>query len=320
MFEGFAQFKTDFNTACLYIYRVMNIRTGFIPLGIEKQLYFEDIGDQKLPALFFIHGGPGLGCEEKHRTQFNLSKYRVILFDQRGCNRSQPAGDVSENTTQLLVQDIETLRKRLRIEKIILLGSSWGAVLALQYAAHFTERVEKIILKSPFWAQENDFLWSYTHQGAAQKLPQAWKDFSTCCSLEGGWPLINYYAEKILCDSPDLEALARWVNWEGALYFAERPSEQSNLSASGLNSFWINATKIQIHYLKNNFFLDDNSLKVAVQKIREKQIPAFCLQGDKDRVTPLEHLKEIQKLWPELAVKIVHGADHKIPEEELKLL
>ena len=320
MFAGFAQFKTDFNTACLYICRSMNIRTGFIPLGIEKQLYYEDIGDPKLPALFFIHGGPGLGCEEKHRSQFDLTKYRVILFDQRGCNRSEPAGDLSENTTQLLVQDIETLRKRLRIEKIILLGSSWGAVLALQYAAQFSERVEKIILKSPFWAQENDFHWSYTAKGAAEKLPQAWKNFASCCSLEGGWPLINFYAEKILSDIPDLEALARWLNWEGALYFAERPSEQSPVTASTLSNFWINASKIQIHYLKNNFFLKENSLEIALQKIREKKIPAFCLQGDRDRVTPLEHLKEIQKLWPELEVKIIQGADHKIPEDELKLL
>ncbi len=320
MFAGFAQFKTDFNTACLYIYRSMNIRTGFIPLGIEDQLYYEDIGDQNLPALFFIHGGPGLGCEEKHRTQFNLTKYRVILFDQRGCNRSEPAGDISQNTTQLLVQDIETLRKRLRIEKITLLGSSWGAVLALQYAAKFSERVEKIILKSPFWAQENDFCWSYTQQGAAQKLTQAWKDFASCCSLEGGWSLVNFYAEKILRDSPDFEALARWVNWEGALYFAERPKEHTLLTASTLNKFWINVSKIQIHYLKNNFFLKDKDVEEAIQKIRTQKIQTLCLQGDRDWVTPLEHLKEIQKIWPELEVKIIPGADHKIPEEELKLL
>jgi proline iminopeptidase len=298
----------------------MNIRTGFIPLGIEDQLYYEDIGDQNLPALFFIHGGPGLGCEEKHRSQFNLSKYRVVLFDQRGCNRSEPAGDILQNTTQLLVQDIETLRKRLRIEKIILLGSSWGAVLALQYAAKFSERVEKIILKSPFWAQENDFRWSYTQQGAAQKLTQAWKDFASCCSLEGGWPLVNFYAEKILSESPDHEALARWVNWEGALYFAERSSEQSPVTASTLSNFWINVSKIQIHYLKNNFFLNEKDVEEAIQKIRSQKIQTFCLQGNNDWVTPLEHLKKIQKIWPELEVKIIEGADHKIPEEELKLL
>lgn len=298
----------------------MNIRTGFIPLGIEDQLYYEDIGDQNLPALFFIHGGPGLGCEEKHRSQFNLTKYRVILFDQRGCNRSEPAGDISQNTTQLLVQDIETLRKRLKIEKITLLGSSWGAVLALQYAAKFSERVEKIILKSPFWAQENDFRWSYTQRGVAQKLTQAWKDFASCCTLEGGWPLINFYAEKILSDSPDLEALARWVNWEGALYFAERPKEHTLLTASTLNKFWINASKIQIHYLKNNFFLKEKDVEEAIQKIRAQKIQTLCLQGDKDWVTPLEHLREIQKIWPEVEVKIIPGADHKIAEEGLKLL
>ena len=271
----------------------MNIRTGFIPLGIEDQLYYEDIGDQNLPALFFIHGGPGLGCEEKHRTQFNLTKYRVILFDQRGCNRSEPAGDISQNITQLLVQDIETLRKRLRIEKITLLGSSWGAVLALQYAAKFSERVEKIILKSPFWAQENDFRWSYTQQGAAQKLTQAWKDFASCSTLEGGWPLVNLYAEQILRDSPDFEALARWVNWEGALYFAERPKEHTLLTATTLNKFWTNVSKIQIHYLKNKFFLKEKDVKEAIQKIRTQKIQTLCLQGDKDWVTPLEHLKEI---------------------------
>ena len=298
----------------------MKIRTGFIPLGIEDQLYFEDIGDSSLPALFFIHGGPGLGCEEKHRSQFNLEKYRVILFDQRGCNRSEPAGDISQNTTQLLVQDIETLRKRLRIEKITLLGSSWGAVLALLYAAQFSERVEKIILKSPFWAQENDFLWSYTKQGAAKKLTQAWDEFSGPSYKEGGWPLVNLYAEKILCGSPDLEALARWTNWEGALYFAERPQEQTPLTPSTLNKFWINVGKIQMHYLKNKFFLKETSIKEAIEKIRSAKISSFCLQGDKDWVTPLEHLKEIQKIWTELEVKIVKNADHKIPDEELKLL
>src|SRR4051812_897836 len=109
----------------------MDLKTGFIPAGIEHQIYFEDVGDPTKQPLLFLHGGPGNGCDEKHRMLFDLDRYRVLLVDQRGSNRSQPLGCISDNTTDFIIQDIETLRRRLKIEKLTLVGSSWGAIPAI---------------------------------------------------------------------------------------------------------------------------------------------------------------------------------------------
>lgn len=296
------------------------IRSGYLPVGIDHQLYFEDVGDSKREALLFLHGGPGLGCEEKHRTQFNLNKYRVILLHQRGSGKSQTQGEINDNTTQHLVKDIEVLRKRLKLEKFSILGSSWGAVPAALYAAEHPGRINSVILKSPFLARKKDFLWAYSFEGAAKLLPLEWENFSFNNRYQGG-ELVNKYYQALIHNEASKkerhEWTCRWLNWEGAQYFYSRPHEKVLFTEETLTPYWSNVARIQIHYTKNRFFLDENGILPYIDKIAAAPIYGLCLQGGKDIVTPASEVEELKIHWPSLEISLLPDADHKIPEEEM---
>lgn len=298
----------------------VEIRTGYLPVGIDHQLYFEDVGDPHREALLFLHGGPGLGCEEKHRKQFNLNKYRVILMHQRGSGKSQTQGEINDNTTQHLVNDIEVLRRRLKLEKFSILGSSWGAVPAAIYAAENPTRINSVILKSPFLARKKDFVWGYTMDGVAKLLPAEWQTFSFNGKYQGGELVEKYYRALIhneVSANERKEWICRWLNWEGAQYFYSRPHEKSVFTHERLTPYWMNVAQIQIHYAKNKFFLDENGILPYIDKIAAAPIYGLCLQGAKDIVTPPSELEELKARWPSLEISLLPEADHKIPEEEL---
>ena len=134
--------------------------TGFIKKGIHE-IYYEQCGNPKGKPAIFLHGGPGGGAGKLSRRFFNPKKYRIILFDQRGCGRSKPYASVQNNTTWHLVSDIEAIRKKLSIKKVVLFGGSWGAALSLIYAQSYPEMVSKIILRGVFTMTQSELDWFY---------------------------------------------------------------------------------------------------------------------------------------------------------------
>lgn len=297
-------------------------RSGFLPVGVDHQLFFEDIGNPALEPLLFLHGGPGLGCEEKHRTAFNLNKYRVILLHQRGSGRSQTQGEINDNTTQHIVKDIEVLRKRLKLEKFSILGSSWGAVPAALYTAENPSRVNWLILKSPFLARRKEFLWSYSSEGFAKIAPlDAWYDFTLKQKYQGETLIQQYYSAIVHNEANKKELpqwYCNWLNWEGTQYFYSRPHEKVLFTPETLTPYWKNVAKIQIHYTKNRYFLDINGIIPALEKIAtHPHILGLCIQGGKDQVTPASEFADIKAAWPSIELKLIPEADHKIPDEEL---
>src|SRR5690242_7540809 len=116
-------------------------RRGYLRVSRLHRLYYEECGNPKGKPAVLLHGGPGAGSDQKMRRFFNPRKYRLVLFDQRGCGRSRPHASLVENTTQHLISDIEALRSHLGITRWLVLGGSWGSTLALAYAAAFPERV-----------------------------------------------------------------------------------------------------------------------------------------------------------------------------------
>ena len=139
-------------------------------------IYFEQSGSKTGLPVIFLHGGPGSGCNENHRRYFNPDKYRIIIFDQRGCNRSKPNGCVENNSTHDLLDDIESIRNKLNIEKLILFGGSWGATLALLYAEQYPQHVSAIILRGTFLATQCDFEW-FAHDGVSRIFPDYWQEY-----------------------------------------------------------------------------------------------------------------------------------------------
>ena len=149
--------------------------TGFL-MADEHEIYYEQCGNPNGKPAIFLHGGPGGGGSEEVRRFFNPDKYRIIIFDQRGCGRSKPHACLTNNTTWHLVDDIENLRKLLNIDKWLVFGGSWGSTLALAYSQSHPNSVTELILRGIFLLRKHELDWFYQY-GASQIFPEAWEDF-----------------------------------------------------------------------------------------------------------------------------------------------
>ena len=123
---------------------------GFLPVDETHKLYYEVSGNPNGEPIVFLHGGPGSKTDPKHRQFFDPKRFKIILFDQRGCGQSLPYASIENNTTWHLVADIEKLRTHLNVEKWIVFGGSWGSTLALSYAITHPQPVTRLILRGLF--------------------------------------------------------------------------------------------------------------------------------------------------------------------------
>src|SRR5262245_26768258 len=151
-------------------------RAGRLRVSSLHTLYFEECGNPKGKPIVFLHGGPGGGIDPVYRRYFHPRKWRVVLFDQRGCGRSRPNAELRENTTWDLVADIERLRGLLSIEKWVVFGGSWGSTLALSYAEKHPDRVKGLVLRGIFLLRRKELEWFY-QEGANHLFPDAWEEY-----------------------------------------------------------------------------------------------------------------------------------------------
>ena len=105
--------------------------TNILSTKDGHRIYYEQCGNPSGVPVIVFHGGPGAGCNPNMRRYFDPNYYRIILFDQRGCGKSKPHASIINNTTWHLVDDIESIRKNLKIKKFFIFGGSWGSTLAL---------------------------------------------------------------------------------------------------------------------------------------------------------------------------------------------
>ena len=168
-----------------------------------------------MPVLF-VHGGPGAGCEPYHRCFFDPDKYRIILFDQRGAGRSSPHAELSGNTTQALVADMEAIRQHLGVEQWVLFGGSWGSTLSLVYAETHPERVLGMILRGIFLCRQKEIDWFY-QSGASRIFPDYWQDFIKPIPEAERDDMVKAYYRRLTGDDEvaRMAAAKAWSIWEG---------------------------------------------------------------------------------------------------------
>lgn len=287
-------------------------RSGYLDVGSGHQLYWEESGKPNgLPAIF-LHGGPGSGTEPAHRGYFDPEKYRIILMDQRGCGKSKPHSSLVDNTTWHLVEDIEKLRKFLKIEKWLVFGGSWGSTLSLAYAEMHPSSVSALVLRGIFLGRPKELRWFYQF-GAHHLFPDEWEKYlDPIPENERGDLMQAYY--KRLTSSNEAErrrAASAWSAWEGTtlkLIF------DPNLFLQFTETSHADAiARIECHYFINNcFFKTDNWLIEQVDKIRK--IPAFIVQGRYDIVCPMESAWELHKAWPQAEFEVIADAGHAASE------
>jgi proline iminopeptidase len=287
-------------------------RQGQLPVSDLHTLYFEEVGNPEGQPVVFLHGGPGGGCIPKYRQYFDPAKWRVVLFDQRGCGRSQPHAELRENTTWNLVADIETLRSHLGIEQWFVCGGSWGSTLALAYSETHPEACLGLILRGIFTLRQQELRWFY-QSGANQFFPDAWEDYIKPIPVEERHDFIAAYYRRLTSPEATVrQAAARaWSIWEGST--SKLLPDPDTIERFGRDTFAAAFARIECHYFVNyGFFESDDWLLQNIAPIRH--LPAVIVQGRYDVVCPPVTAWELHRAWPEAEFLLIPDAGHSMTE------
>ncbi len=286
---------------------------GMLRVSALHTLYWEVSGNpQGIPAVF-VHGGPGGGTEAGHRGFFDPAKYRIVLFDQRGCGRSTPHAELRENTTWDLVADMERLREHLGIEKWLVFGGSWGSTLGLAYAETHPERVLALVLRGIFLVRQSEIDWFY-QGGCDQLFPDAWEDYLAAIPAAEHGDLVSAYYRRLTSDDPEVRiAAARaWSVWEArtSKLLVSEALVQRHQDGHYAEAF----ARIECHYFKHRcWFVRDDQLLADAWKLRN--IPGAIVQGRYDVVCPMRSAWDLHRAWPEAELHITPDAGHSAFEE-----
>ncbi len=286
--------------------------TGRLKVSDVHDIYFEVSGNPKGKPVVVCHGGPGGGTTPSMRRYFDPAKYRIVLFDQRGCGKSTPNAELDGNTTWDLVDDMEKLRRQLDIEKWQVFGGSWGSTLALAYAETHPERVTELVLRGIFTLRRSELLWFY-QEGASWMFADAWEDYLAPIPPAERDDLVAAYYRRLTGDNEaeKVGAAKAWSAWEGGTV-SFIPS-QERIDSFSADAFAIAFARIECHYFVNGgFFETDDQLIENAGKIRH--IPGVIVQGRYDVVTPMKTAWDLHKAWPEAELVLVGDAGHAASE------
>jgi len=277
-----------------------------LPVGGGHAIHVEESGHPGgFPALF-LHGGPGSQTRPLHRRFFDPGFYRIVLADQRGCGRSVPPGRTEENTTAHLVADIEAVRERLGLGRILLFGGSWGAALALAYASTHPDRVAAMVLRGVFLGTRAEVDWYLG--GLGRLVPQAWQALARG---EGGSDLLTRY--HALVSQGDAAAAQRWVAYEDAVMALD--SGQPALIGGQDENGALARARIQLHYLAHECFLAPGELDSKLARLC--RIPVLIVQGARDLVCPPRTALELAERLAHAELRLVEGGGHSAARPEM---
>lgn len=282
-----------------------------IEVSATHQLYLEESGNSQGIPVVFLHGGPGAGCEPFQRRFFDPERYRIVLFDQRGCGKSTPHAELTDNTTQDLVADIEQIREHLGIERWLVFGGSWGSTLGLVYAETFPERVLGLVLRGIFLCRPRDIHWFY-QDGASYVFPDYWQDYLAPIPAEERGNMVEAYYARLTGDDEitRMAAAKAWSSWEGRT--ATLLPRQSVIEHFAAPFTALSLARIECHYFINNSFMEPDQL--LKQASRLKGIPGVIVHGRYDVVCPVEQAFALHQAWPEAQLKVVADAGHSATE------
>lgn len=282
-----------------------------IAVDAPHVLYVEECGNaQGLPVLF-LHGGPGAGCEPYHRRFFDPQRYRIVLFDQRGCGRSTPHAELVGNTTQALIADIEIIRQHLGIERWVVFGGSWGSTLALLYAQAHTARLHGLILRGIFLCRPADIYWFY-QDGASHVFPDYWEDYLRPVPADERSELVTAYYRRLTGadEVARLAAAKAWSLWE-ARTATLRPSP-SVVDHFGAAHTALSLARIECHYFMHESFLQPDQILRDVHRLAD--IPGVIVHGRYDMVCPIDQAFALHRAWPQAELQVIGDAGHSATE------
>jgi proline iminopeptidase len=283
-------------------------RSGHLRVSPLHEVYYEECGNPRGVPAVFVHGGPGAGGDPGARRFFDPARYRIVLFDQRGCGRSRPHAELAENTTWHLVADMEQLRELLGIGRWLVFGGSWGSTLALAYAEKHPERVAALVLRGIFMLRPAELAWFYQH-GASEIFPDRWEEYVAPIPPAERGDLLRAFHRRLTGDDPAAaRAAARaWSVWEGATSHLYESAK--TVARFGADDFALALARIESHYFVNGGFLDaPDQLLRDVGRLRG--IPGVIVQGRYDVVCPMTTAWDLHRAWPQADFRLVPDAGH----------
>ena len=279
-------------------------------------IHVEESGNKDGKPVIFLHGGPGGGIEPIYRQYFDSKKWRIIIFDQRGCGQSKPHAELKENTTWDLIGDIEKIREHLTIEKWVVFGGSWGSTLSMSYAIMHPSRCKGLILRGIFMIRKKEINWFY-QEGASYIYPDAWEYYLAPIPENERGDLVAAYYKRLTSSNDDvrIEAAKAWSIWEAST---------SKLFQSGnyLHHFEDSSVaeafaRIECHYFINRgFFKEDGWILKNIDNI--KHIPAIIIQGRYDVVCPMQSAWDLNKVYTNSKLIIVNNSGHSMLEQGIQ--
>ena len=284
---------------------------GMLEVGDGNALYWECCGNADGKPALLVHGGPGIGCTERMRRAFDPERYRIVLFDQRGCGRSTPHAsgssvDMRCNTTHHLIADMEKLRAHLGIDRWLLSGGSWGSTLTIAYAERFPARVSEIVLTGVTLSRRCEIDWLY--RGVARFFPEEWQRFIEGVPESGRGDPVAAYARLMEREGARADAANRWAQWEDAVVSLEpngRPNPYGDRPPPALIAF----VRICSRYFANAAWLEEDELLRNADRLRG--IPGVIIHGRLDLSCPIATAWELARAWPDATFHAVSDAGHQ---------
>jgi proline iminopeptidase len=286
---------------------------GYLDVGAENLIFWEQCGNPKGKPALVVHGGPGSGCSPWHRCLFDPTVYNVTLFDQRNCGRSKPNAslrgtNLETNTTAHLVEDMEKLRQYLGIERWLLLGGSWGSLLSLVYAETHPSSVTEMILFGVTTGQRKEFDWLF--RGGLQILfPQEWerlRDWLPTSERSGdvveAYHRLLNHPDEAICE----RATEEWCMWESVT--PEWPPSGRLARRFADPQYALAFARIVTHYVRRNGWVEDGILLRNASVLRG--IPGILINGRFDFQAPIAGAWELKRAWPTAELVIVENAGH----------
>jgi len=279
-------------------------------------IFVEESGNPQGKPVIFLHGGPGGGIESVYRQYFNPKKWRIIIFDQRGCGKSLPHAELDENTTWDLVEDIEKIRKYLQINKWVVFGGSWGSTLALTYSIKNPQNCKALILRGIFLLRKKEIDWFY-QEGCSNIFPDAWENYRNVIPQRERVDFVKAYYKRLISKNLSVRSKAAlaWAKWEASTskLIPDKKSLHHFDDIKVAEAF----SRIECHYFINKgFFKQDGWILQNIDKI--KNIKCVIIQGRYDVVCPMQSAWDLHQKYNKSELVIIDDAGHSMLEKGIQ--
>lgn len=294
-------------------------QVDYLKVSNLHELYYEISGNPKGIPVFVLHGGPGGTCNPDMRRFFNPEKFMIVMHDQRGAGRSKPYAEIRENTTQDLVEDIETLRKHVDVEKMILFGGSWGSTLALAYAETYPKHVSGMVLRGVFTATQEEIDHFY-HGGLRPFFPEVYDKLINALPDPEARPIPDVLFDLISSEDPftreKYAKLWAWYEFKVSELIVDNDWVVSFFDSDKVLDKIYAFSLIENYYMKNHCFLEEGQLLRNAYKIR--QIPTILATGRYDMICPPINAKKLDEQLLNCQLRIVEGSGHWLGDKPME--